>query len=110
VNVSLAAAERLAQQGIDISIADMRFVKPLDEALVSELAQSHDQLICIEENATIGGAGSAVLEYLAKQRLQIPCQLVGIPDRYIEHASPAEQYTDVGIDCDSLVGLISSLS
>lgn len=110
VNTALAAAEELAQQGIDISVADMRFVKPLDEALIAELAQSHDQLICIEENATMGGAGSAVLEYLAAQKLQVPCQLVGIPDRYIEHASPAQQYADIGIDCASLVSLISNLN
>jgi len=110
VNSSLAAADLLAKQGIDISIADMRFVKPIDEALITELANSHDQLICIEENSTMGGAGSAVLEYLAEQRLQVPCKLVGIPDRYIEHASPAQQYADIGIDCDSLVGLISSLN
>ena len=110
VNFALAAAEELAAQGIDISIADMRFVKPLDEALIAELASSHDQFICVEENATIGGAGSAVLEFLAKQGLQIPCQLVGIPDRYIEHASPIQQYADIGIDSASLVRLISNLS
>jgi 1-deoxy-D-xylulose-5-phosphate synthase len=110
VNFALAAAEELAEQGIDISIADMRFVKPLDEALIAELANSHDQFICVEENAIIGGAGSAVLEYLATQGLQVPCQLVGIPDRYIEHASPAQQYADIGIDSASLVQLITKLS
>jgi 1-deoxy-D-xylulose-5-phosphate synthase len=110
VHFAMDAAEILAKQGIEISIADMRFVKPLDEALITELAQTHDQLICVEENAIIGGAGSAVLEYLASQGLQTPCQLVGIPDRYIEHASPAQQYEDIGIDCDSLVKLISKLS
>jgi len=110
VNFALAAAEELAEQGIDISIADMRFVKPLDEALITKLANSHDQFICVEENAIIGGAGSAVLEYLATQGLQVPCQLVGIPDRYIEHASPAQQYADIGIDSASLVQLITKLS
>lgn len=110
VHFAMDAAEILAKQGIDISIADMRFVKPLDEALITELAQTHEQLICVEENAIVGGAGSAVLEYLASQGLQTPCQLVGIPDRYIEHASPAQQYEDIGIDCDSLVKLISKLS
>ena len=108
VNFALAAAEELAQQGIDISIADMRFVKPLDEALVAELAQSHDQLICIEENAIIGGAGSAVIEYLAEQGLDTPCQLMGIPDRYIEHASPAQQLSDIGIDQAAIVAKVMS--
>ena len=57
-NPALEAAEALSQQGIEISVADMRFVKPIDEALITELAKSHDQLICIEENAIMGGAGS----------------------------------------------------
>jgi 1-deoxy-D-xylulose-5-phosphate synthase len=108
VNFALDAAEELAQKGIDISVADMRFVKPLDEALVTELAQSHDQLICIEENAIMGGAGSAVLEYLSAQCIITPCQLMGIPDRYIEHALPNEQLADVGIDQASIVAKVMS--
>tara|TARA_B100001063_G_scaffold121284_2_gene113216 strand:+ start:2503 stop:4425 length:1923 start_codon:yes stop_codon:yes gene_type:complete len=103
VNFALDAAEELAEQGIEISVADMRFVKPLDEMLVTELAESHDELICIEENATMGGAGSAVLEFLAKQGLHTSCQLMGIPDRYIEHASPVQQFEDIGIDKASIV-------
>ncbi len=109
VNFALQAAEELAQQGIDISIADMRFVKPLDEALITELAESHEQLICVEENAIMGGAGSAVLEYLAAQRIQTPCRLMGIPDRYIEHASPAQQYADIAIDPAAIKRLIIEL-
>jgi len=109
VNFALEAAEELAEQGIDISIADMRFVKPLDEALVTELAESHDQLICIEENAIMGGAGSAVLEFLAKQGIQIPCQLMGIPDRYIEHASPVQQFSEIGIDQEAIVTKVKSI-
>jgi 1-deoxy-D-xylulose-5-phosphate synthase len=108
VNFTLAAAEQLAQQGIDISVADMRFVKPLDEALITELARSHDQLICIEENAIMGGAGSAVLEYLSAQSIATPCQLMGIPDRYVEHASPAEQLIDIGIDKAAIINKVMS--
>jgi 1-deoxy-D-xylulose-5-phosphate synthase len=108
VNFALAAADELAEQGIEISIADMRFVKPIDEALITELAESHDQLICIEENAIMGGAGSAVLEFLAQQGLQVPCKLMGIPDRYIEHASPVQQFEDVAIDKASIVAKVMS--
>jgi 1-deoxy-D-xylulose-5-phosphate synthase len=108
VNFALDAAEELAQKGIDISVADMRFVKPLDEALVTELAQSHEQLICIEENAIMGGAGSAVLEYLSAQCIVTPCQLMGIPDRYIEHALPSEQLADVGIDQAAIIAKVMS--
>ena len=108
VNFALAAADELAQLSIEISIADMRFVKPLDEALVAELARSHDQLICVEENAIMGGAGSAVLEYLAEQGITTPCQLMGIPDRYIEHASPTQQLIDIGIDQTAIVAKVKS--
>jgi 1-deoxy-D-xylulose-5-phosphate synthase len=108
VNFALDAAEELAQKGIDISVADMRFVKPLDEALVTALAESHDQLICIEENAIMGGAGSGILEYLSAQCIVTPCQLMGIPDRYIEHASPAEQLADVGIDQAAIIAKVMS--
>jgi len=84
-------------------------VKPLDEALITELAESHEQLICVEENAIMGGAGSAVLEYLAAQGIQTPCRLMGIPDRYIEHASPAQQYADIAIDPAAIKRLIIEL-
>ena len=93
VNFALAAAEELAQLSIEISIADMRFVKPL---------------ICVEENAIMGGAGSAVLEYLAEQGITTPCQLMGIPDRYIEHASPTQQLIDIGIDQTAIVAKVKS--
>lgn len=74
-----------AAEALDATVADMRFVKPLDEALILQLAQSHDYLVCIEENATMGGAGSAVLETLAQQRIYLPVLLMGIPDIVTEH-------------------------
>ena len=109
VQTALQAAEQLAQQGIEISVADMRFVKPLDEELVKALAASHDALICIEENAIAGGAGSAVLEFLSAQGIDTPCHLMGIPDRYIEHASPAQQFADCGIDAISVVEKVKQI-
>ena len=63
----------------------------------------------LEENAIIGGAGSAVVESLAQQNLSTPCQLMGIPDRYIEHASPAEQFNDVGIDPAAIISKVETL-
>jgi len=109
VQTALQAADQLAQQGIEISVADMRFVKPLDEELIKELAASHDALICIEENAIVGGAGAGVLEYLSAERINTPCRLLGIPDRYIEHASPAQQFEDCGIDAESLKTAVEKL-
>ena len=77
---ALKAAEEL-----DATVADMRFVKPLDEALLLELAQNHDALVFIEDSAIQGGAGSACLEVLSRHRVQIPTLQIGLPDEYVEH-------------------------
>ena len=74
-----------AAEALNATVADMRFVKPLDEALLIQLARSHDYLVCIEENAEMGGAGSAVLEALAKHHIYQPVRLMGIPDIVTEH-------------------------
>jgi len=101
----LANALQVAEQ-LDATVADMRFVKPMDDALVAELANSHDLLVTLEENATMGGAGSAVLESLAEQGISVPVLLRGIPDRYIEHAAPKRQWQDIQLDCEQLLQAI----
>ena len=78
--IALKAAEEL-----DATVADMRFVKPLDEALLLELARNHDALVFIEDSAIQGGAGSACLEVLSRHRIQIPTLQIGLPDEYVEH-------------------------
>jgi 1-deoxy-D-xylulose-5-phosphate synthase len=77
---ALQAAEEL-----DATVADMRFVKPLDEQLLLDLAQSHDALVFIEDSAIQGGAGSACLEALSRNKIQIPTLQIGLPDEYVEH-------------------------
>ncbi len=77
---ALEAAEEL-----DATVADMRFVKPLDEQLLLDLAKSHDALVFIEDSATQGGAGSACLEALSTHKIQIPTLQIGLPDEYVEH-------------------------
>lgn len=99
---------QLVAATLDASVADMRFVKPLDTELVLQLAADHDLLVTLEENAVMGGAGSAVLEALAAANVQIPVLTLGIPDRYIEHASPAQQQRDIALDTDSLLSSIRS--
>ena len=90
---ALAAAERL-----DASVANMRFAKPLDVALVTELARSHDAIVTIEEGALMGGAGSAVLEALAAARIMVPVLNLGLPDAFIEHGDPARLLALCGLD------------
>jgi 1-deoxy-D-xylulose-5-phosphate synthase len=90
---ALAVAERL-----NATVVDMRFVKPLDEALVREMAQSHKLLVTLEEHAVMGGAGSAVNEFLARDKLVLPVLNLGIPDAFIEHGTPAEMLASCGLD------------
>jgi 1-deoxy-D-xylulose-5-phosphate synthase len=70
---------------LDATVADMRFVKPLDEQLLLDMAQSHDALVFIEDSAIQGGAGSACLEALSRNKIQIPTLQIGLPDEYVEH-------------------------
>ncbi|WP_312669220.1 transketolase C-terminal domain-containing protein, partial [Stutzerimonas nitrititolerans] len=83
---------------LDATVVDMRFVKPLDEDLVRQLADSHDLLVTIEENSIMGGAGSAVNEFLARQGLLQPILNLGLPDHYVEHAKPAQMLAECGLD------------
>ncbi|MDF3937027.1 1-deoxy-D-xylulose-5-phosphate synthase [Pseudomonas citronellolis] len=95
--VQLAEALQVAEH-FDASVADMRFVKPLDEALVRELADSHELLVTLEENAVMGGAGAAVSEFLARENRQQPILHLGLPDYYVEHAKPAQMLAECGLD------------
>ncbi|MDD1958650.1 1-deoxy-D-xylulose-5-phosphate synthase [Pseudomonas sp. 39004] len=95
--VQLSEALQVAEQ-INATVVDMRFVKPLDEALVLELAASHELLVTIEENAIMGGAGAAVGEFLASQAVTKPLLHLGLPDLYVEHAKPAQMLAECGLD------------
>jgi 1-deoxy-D-xylulose-5-phosphate synthase len=90
---SLAAAEN-----IDATVANMRFVKPLDVDLVTELANSHDAIVTVEDGCVMGGAGSAVLEALAAAGVLIPVLTLGLPDEFIEHGDPAKLMAMCGLD------------
>ena len=93
----LAAAERL-----DASVADMRFVKPLDIELIAQLADAHQLLITVEDNVIAGGAGAGVAEYLAACGRTIPILHLGLPDAFIEHDTRSAQLTRVGLDVDGI--------
>ena len=97
VHPALAAAETL-----DATVANMRYVKPLDEALVLELADSHALLVTVEENVVQGGAGSAVLEALQRHRRTVPVLQLGLPDRFIDHGDPGIQLAACGLNAEGL--------
>ena len=83
---------------LDATVANMRFVKPLDTALVAELARTHGAIVTIEEGCVRGGAGSAVLEALQAEALDTPVLQLGLPDEFIEHGDPAKLLALVGLD------------
>jgi 1-deoxy-D-xylulose-5-phosphate synthase len=95
---SLLDQALVAGEELDATVVNMRFVKPLDQALVFELARSHDVLVTIEENAVAGGAGSAVNELLAAAGLPPPRLNLGLPDQFIEHGERSELLAACGLD------------
>ncbi|GAB1614908.1 1-deoxy-D-xylulose-5-phosphate synthase [Pseudomonas kermanshahensis] len=105
--VQLTEALQVAEQ-INATVVDMRFVKPLDEALVLELAGSHELLVTIEENAIMGGAGAAVGEFLASQALVKPLLHLGLPDIYVEHAKPAQMLAECGLDAAGIEASVTA--
>ncbi len=107
---SMVAPSLHVAEILDFSVADMRFVKPLDEALILQLARAHDYLIVTEENAVQGGAGSAVLELLAKNIILKPVLLVGIADIVTEHGNPERLIDDLGLSNDGLLTKIRTWS
>ena len=93
----LAPAAEVAAE-LDATLVNMRFVKPLDEALILELAKDHDGFVTIEDNAVAGGAGSAVAECLAAHGVTLPILHLGLPDVYLEHGTREEVLSEAGLD------------
>ena len=101
---ALAAAETL-----DASVANMRFVKPIDRDLIIELAREHSVLVSVEENALIGGAGSEVARVLAEAGSKVQFLRLGLPDHFIDHGDQALLLAEVGLDSDGIIRSVRSL-
>jgi len=93
----LAVAEQVGHE-LDATVVNMRFVKPLDGALLLELARSHTRFVTLEDNAVAGGAGSAVAEFFAAHGLTLPILHLGLPDLFLEHASREQVLAEAGLD------------
>jgi 1-deoxy-D-xylulose-5-phosphate synthase len=98
-----------AAEALDASVANMRFVKPLDTALLRELAASHELLVTVEEHQVMGGAGGAVCEALAALGLEKRVLLLGLPDRFIDHGDPAKLLSSVGLDAAGIRNSVRSV-
>ncbi len=111
VEPALAAARILKEeQGLDVGVTSARFAKPLDEALICRLIEAGKPLLCVEDHAVAGGFGSAVMELAAAKGLNASrVRLLGIPDRFIPHASRQEQLTQVGLDATNISALMKDL-
>src|SRR5205807_4001400 len=96
VGKALEAADLLADRGADVTVADARFAKPLDAALLAQLASEHELLVTVEEGVLQGGFGSAVLECLSDAGAAPRVLRVGLPDRYVTHGRPALLHAEVG--------------
>jgi 1-deoxy-D-xylulose-5-phosphate synthase len=105
---SLLKAALGAAEELDATVANMRFVKPLDVDLVSRLALEHDCLVTVEENVVAGGAGSAVAETLAEQGILIPLMQLGLPDTFIDHGDPAQLLAKWGLDARGIVASVNA--
>ncbi|HYC41864.1 MAG TPA: 1-deoxy-D-xylulose-5-phosphate synthase [Noviherbaspirillum sp.] len=98
---SLAAAESL-----NATVANMRFIKPLDAELVKQLAEKHDAIVTVEEGCIMGGAGSAVSEALAEAGIVKPVLHLGLPDRFIDHGDAAQLLSSCGLDAKGIAAAI----
>ena len=88
---------------LDATVVNMRFVKPLDHELITALAAEHELLVTVEENTIMGGAGSAVLEYLASQGGNISLLQLGLPDNFLDQGDPVEMLADCGLDKTGII-------
>ena len=87
---------------LDATVVNMRFIKPLDEKLILDLAKSHELLVTVEENVVMGGAGSAVNEILLNKQYRIPILNLGLPDEHIEQGSPSQMLAHCGLDATGI--------
>jgi len=105
---SMVAPAMGAAELLNATVANMRFVKPLDVELVKQLAADHDYLVTVEEGCVMGGAGAAVAEALSAEGIAKPIQMLGLPDKFIDHGDPAKLLALVGLDAAGIAASIKA--
>jgi 1-deoxy-D-xylulose-5-phosphate synthase len=108
-NFAAAAIRDLKAEGINPAHYDMRFVKPIDEELLHEVFNKFRKIITIEDGTITGGFGSAVLEFMAEHKYNAEVVIMGIPDRLVEHGTPKQLYTEIGLDANSIAKQVRSM-
>ena len=109
-NFVASAIRELKGEGINPAHYDMRFVKPLDEALLHEVFGKFDKVITVEDGTVVGGFGSAVLEFMAEHGYKADVRIMGIPDRLVEHGTPKQLYDEIGIDANGIAKTVREMT
>ncbi|MFN6409978.1 MAG: 1-deoxy-D-xylulose-5-phosphate synthase [Bacteroidota bacterium] len=109
-NFAAAAIRELTSDGIRPAHYDIRFVKPLDEALLHEICQRYPKLITVEDGTVKGGFGSAILEFMATHGYKNDLRILGIPDRLVEHGTPAELHRECGYDAAAIIRAVREMA
>jgi 1-deoxy-D-xylulose-5-phosphate synthase len=108
-NFAAAAIRDVKADGINPAHYDMRFAKPIDEALLHEVFAKFDKIITVEDGTVVGGFGSAVLEFMNAHGYKADVKILGIPDRLVEHGSPKQLYDEIGIDANGIAEAVREM-
>ena len=109
-NFAAAAIRDVKADGINPAHYDLRFVKPIDEALLHEVFSKFNKIITVEDGTVVGGFGSAVLEFMNANGYKADVKIMGIPDRLVEHGSPKQLYDEIGIDANGIAQTIRAMT
>ncbi len=109
-NFAATAIRDVRSEGINPAHYDMRFVKPLDEAMLHEVFGKFKKVITIEDGTVVGGFGSAILEFMNEHRYKADVRIMGIPDRLVEHGTPKQLYNEIGIDANAIAETLRSMA
>ena len=108
-NFAIAAADQLAIEGIEVEIIDMRFLKPFDKEMLHQTLKRFDKIITIEDGTVVGGLGSLVSEFMVENAYTNHIKILGIPDQFIEHGTPAELHKECGYDVEGIINTSKSI-
>lgn len=108
-NFAASAIRELRNDGMNPAHYDIRFVKPLDEALLHEVFGKFDKIVTVEDGTIVGGFGSAILEFMAEHGYKADVTIMGIPDRLVEHGTPKQLYEEIGLDANSIAEKVREL-
>jgi len=109
VNFAAAAIREVKAEGINPAHYDMRFAKPLDEALLHEVFKKFSKIITIEDGTVQGGFGSAILEFMSEHGYKATVKIMGIPDRLVEHGTPKQLYGEIGLDANGIANVLREM-